>query len=53
VELGPATSTGEKTVTAAVTGKMPDGKYSVAWQTAGKDGHVQKGTFAFNVKHGK
>ena len=44
---------GEKTLMAPVTGKMADGKYTVNWQTAGDDGHVQKGTFAFNVKHGE
>jgi methionine-rich copper-binding protein CopC len=51
VELGPAHMMGEKALMAAITGKMPDGKYTVNWQTAGKDGHVQKGTFAFIVKH--
>jgi methionine-rich copper-binding protein CopC len=53
VEVGPAHSKGEKTIMTDITGKMPDGKYSVSWQTAGKDGHVQKGTFAFNLKHAK
>jgi methionine-rich copper-binding protein CopC len=51
VALGPAHMMGEKTVMAAVSGKMADGKYTVSWQTAGDDGHVQKGTFAFTVKH--
>ena len=53
VTLGPAHTMSEKTLMAAVTGKMPDGKYTVSWQTAGNDGHVQKGSFAFTVKHGE
>jgi copper resistance protein C len=51
VELGPAHMMGEKALMAPITGKMADGKYTVNWQTAGNDGHVQKGTFAFTVKH--
>ena len=50
VTLGPAHMMGEKTLMAAVTGKMATGKYTVNWQTAGDDGHVQKGSFAFTVK---
>lgn len=49
VELGPAHAMGEKTIMAAITGKMVDGKYSVDWQTAGDDGHVQKGAFTFTL----
>ena len=50
VALGPAHMMGEKTLMAAVTGKMAQGKYTVSWQTAGKDGHLQKGSFAFTLK---
>jgi methionine-rich copper-binding protein CopC len=32
---------------------MADGRYTVNWQTAGDDGHLQKGTFAFTVKPAK
>src|SRR5262245_31944530 len=49
VELGPAHSMGKNNVMAAVVGKMGDGKYTVSWQTAGDDGHVEKGTFAFTL----
>lgn len=35
---------------AMVQGDMPDGAYTVSWQTAGPDGHVQKGDFTFTVK---
>jgi hypothetical protein len=50
VELGAAHAMGDKVIMAPVTGKMAAGKYSVDWQTAGDDGHVLKGTFAFNLK---
>jgi copper resistance protein C len=50
VTLGPAHMMGEKTLMAAVTGKMAQGKYTVSWQTAGNDGHLQKGSFAFTLK---
>jgi len=33
--------------------KMSDGRYTVAWQSAGDDGHVQKGDFAFTLKRAK
>src|SRR5262245_2747764 len=51
VELGPAHMMGDKALMTPINGKMADGKYTVNWQTAGDDGHVQKGTFAFTVKH--
>jgi methionine-rich copper-binding protein CopC len=51
VTLGPPHTMSDKTLMAAVTGKMADGKYTVNWQTAGDDGHVQKGSFTFTVKH--
>jgi methionine-rich copper-binding protein CopC len=38
---------------AMVGGTMPDGRYTVAWQAAGDDGHLQKGQFVFNVKSAK
>ena len=51
VELGPAHSMGKNNVMAPIVSKMTDGKYTVNWQTAGDDGHVEKGTFAFTLKH--
>jgi methionine-rich copper-binding protein CopC len=42
---------GKNNVMAPIVGKMADGKYTVSWQTAGDDGHVQKGTFSFTLKH--
>jgi len=40
----------ERTLMATVSGHMPDGSYTVAWQSAGDDGHVQKGTYSFTLK---
>ena len=39
-----------KSLMAIVQGDMPDGAYTVQWQSAGDDGHVQKGELAFSVK---
>jgi len=49
VELGPAHSMGKGNVMAPIVGKIADGKHTVNWQTAGDDGHVEKGSFAFTV----
>ena len=40
----------DKSVVAAVEGTLANGRYTVRWQSAGDDGHVQKGEFAFSVK---
>lgn len=40
----------EKSLMANVEGDMPDGTYTVSWQAAGADGHIQKGDFTFTVK---
>lgn len=50
VELGPAHSMADKDIMAAVKGAVGNGTYTVAWQAAGKDGHVQKGSISFTVK---
>ncbi len=39
-----------KQLMATVQGQMTDGVYTVSWQTAGDDGHAQKGDFAFTLK---
>ena len=39
-----------KELMASVTGAVSSGTYTVAWQTAGDDGHVVKGDFSFTVK---
>jgi copper resistance protein C len=40
----------DKSIVAAVDGTLANGRYRVRWQSAGDDGHVQKGEFAFSVK---
>jgi methionine-rich copper-binding protein CopC len=40
----------DKSIVATVADKMSDGLYTVAWQAAGDDGHVQKGAFKFTLK---
>lgn len=40
----------EKSLMAMVGGKMADGSYTVSWQTAGDDGHIQRGELAFTLK---
>jgi methionine-rich copper-binding protein CopC len=49
LELGPAHVMDGKAVMAPITGDVPNGKYTTAWRTAGKDGHVIKGQFVFTV----
>jgi methionine-rich copper-binding protein CopC len=50
VELGPAHSMADKDIMAAIKGALGNGKYTVSWQAAGDDGHVQKGQFSFTVQ---
>jgi len=50
VKLGALAADADKSLAAAVEGETPDGAYTVAWQAAGDDGHVQKGQFAFSVR---
>ncbi|MGE0464601.1 MAG: copper resistance protein CopC [Vicinamibacterales bacterium] len=53
VSLGPVEVGADKSLSAAVQGATPDGAYKVSWQTAGDDGHVQKGEFAFTVRQAR
>lgn len=39
-----------KSIAAAVAGTLPDGAYTATWQSAGDDGHLQKGEFKFTLK---
>ena len=43
----------DKSLMAMVQGDVPDGAYTIAWQAAGDDGHIQKGELAFSVKRAK
>ena len=40
----------DKSLTASLDAALSDGNYTVSWQTAGDDGHIQKGEFSFTVK---
>jgi methionine-rich copper-binding protein CopC len=42
--------TKEKSILATVDGTLSDGRYTTRWQSAGDDGHIQKGEYAFTVK---
>jgi methionine-rich copper-binding protein CopC len=49
VKLG-AVKVGEgMQLTAPIEGTMTNGAYTLEWQTAGDDGHVQKGSVAFTL----
>lgn len=39
-------------IAVGVSQPLPDGRYTVAWQTAGSDGHPSHGTFSFVVLTG-
>ncbi len=50
IELTGVRVTADKSIIATVDGSLADGRYSVRWQAAGDDGHLQKGEFAFTVR---
>lgn len=50
VKLGAVTVEADKSMSATVDGATPDGTYTVSWQTAGDDGHLQKGDYTFSVR---
>ena len=45
-------SGGARTLSATITGGLAAGKYTVLWQTAGDDGHVQHGSYTFVIAEG-
>lgn len=49
VKTGAAKVEAERSLVASIDADLPSGKYTVAWQTAGGDGHVQKGEYSFSV----
>ena len=49
VELGAPMAMG-KSLGAEIKGTLADGLYTVTWQSAGDDGHLQKAEFKFTVK---
>ena len=53
VALGTLThDAGPLTITSRITGALKAGRYTVEWQTAGDDGHVQHGSFTFTIAEG-
>jgi methionine-rich copper-binding protein CopC len=50
VTLGGFHTMADKSMMAMVEGALPDGRYTVSWQSAGNDGHIQTGEFAFTVR---
>ena len=50
VKVGAVKAAAENSIAASIEGTLGEGKYTASWQTAGKDGHVLKGTFAFTVR---
>jgi copper transport protein len=40
----------DRSIAAAIKGPVRPGRYEVTWRTAGDDGHVMRGTFAFTVQ---
>jgi putative copper export protein/methionine-rich copper-binding protein CopC len=53
IALGPAThDAGVRTLSANIVGALAAGRYTVEWQTAGDDGHVQHGSYQFVIAEG-
>jgi methionine-rich copper-binding protein CopC len=40
----------DRSIAARIDGSLADGRYTVKWQAAGDDGHVQRGEYAFTVR---
>lgn len=49
VKTGAVQVKDEKSIAASVEADLANGQYTVAWQTAGADGHVLKGEYSFSV----
>ena len=50
VELGKTTVASEKSLMATVPDSLRPGNYGAHWRSAGDDGHVRRGEFAFTVR---
>jgi hypothetical protein len=44
---------GEQDLMATVSGRMPDGDYTIKWKTAGQDGHQREGEITFTLARGR
>ena len=51
IELGDTEVGAEKSIVAAVPRALGPGSYTVKWRSAGDDGHVQRGEFAFTIRN--
>ncbi len=49
VSLGKTTVGDEKSLVAEVPATLAPGSYTVKWRSAGDDGHVLRGDFAFSI----
>jgi methionine-rich copper-binding protein CopC len=52
VKLTDFRATAAKSIVATIDGTLANGRYTARWQSAGDDGHVQKGQFVFTVQRG-
>ena len=50
VALGETTVGDEKSLVADLPAALAPGSYTVKWRSAGDDGHVMRGDFAFSVR---
>ena len=50
VAIGKTTVSEERSVVAEVPSTLGPGSYTVKWRSAGDDGHVQRGDFAFTIR---
>ena len=50
VALGKTTVADENSLVADISGALGPGNYTVRWRSAGNDGHVQRGDFAFTIR---
>jgi methionine-rich copper-binding protein CopC len=50
VALGETTVDDEKSLVADLPATLAPGSYTVKWRSAGDDGHVMRGDFAFSVR---
>jgi copper transport protein len=53
IEVGKVQAVEPRVLSAPLTGSLADGGYKVAWQTAGDDGHIEKGAFEFVLKRAR
>jgi hypothetical protein len=53
VEVTGVHTMGEQDLMATVSGRMPDGDYTIRWKTAGQDGHAREGEIHFTLQRGQ